>query len=114
MGLSVASLRPISGLSYVQQKPMNYTVDNQSDVSGAFVESMENASPAKVDAAPPVRYPTAQVSSIDSAEQVTRNQQVNRAYNNIASRYSGTVTGYGQDRAARAYGTVGQALDLFA
>ena len=113
MGLSVASLGRISGLSYVQQKPMNYLVDNESEVSGAFVESMQTASPAKVDAAPPVRYATASMEEEDPMQRQRQNQQVNRAYNSIASQYSGMVTGYGQDRAARAYQTVGQSVDYF-
>ncbi len=113
MGLSVASLRPISNVSYAQQTPMNYAVDNQSEVSGAFVESMQEAAPSKVDAAPPVRYATATMERVDPMEKAGRSQQVSRAYNSLASQFGGNVTGYGQDRAAKAYQTVGQSVDLF-
>ena len=126
MGLSVASLRPItaytgvsgarsvSGSSQVQQKSMNYSLENESDVSGAYAESLQQATPARVDAVPPVRYANATLDRVDPAQRMSMSQQVNRAYNNVASRFGGTTTGYGQDRAARAYGMVGQSVDLFA
>ena len=125
MGLSVASLRPItaytgvsgarsvSGSSGVQQRSMNYSLENESDVSASYAESMEQASPAKVDAAPPVRYANATMNRVDGTERMAMNRQVNQAYNSVASRFGGQTTGYGQDRAAKAYATVGQSVDLF-
>lgn len=120
MGLSVASLSPISAASYVSTVPMNYAVDNESEVSGAYIESRRANSVNGVDAAPPVRYANATVQeddnplNVDRTASLQRNQAANRAYNAIASNFGGAATSYGASGAAASYQTVGQNLDLFA
>ena len=113
MGLSVASLNPISpiqGVQYAEVASMNYTVDNESEVSASYVESMEQVSNQYVDAASPVQYPNA---SVSPTRVVERSQEANAAYNAVAQRFDQT-TGYNQFSVGQGYETVGALFDQYA
>ena len=118
MSLSIGGIGNTYGMSFVQ--PMNYSVNNESDVSEAFVETGMSGAVMNV---PPVVYPNAQtVSAADSesdplslsANSVRKSQEVNRAFNDVASKFQGMTTGYSQNTQALSYGMSGNTIDLFA
>ncbi len=113
-GISGASMYPISGVRSVETKPMNYAVENESEVSDAFSESMAIANAGSVTGAIPVQYANAKqeestvgAPSIDAA-------RANRFYNNIASGYQGMSTSYDASGAAGQYAMIGSNIDLTA
>ena len=117
MSLSVGGIGSLYGTSFIQ--PMNYNLKNESDVSDAFIETGMSGAVMNV---PPVRYPNAQaiVSSDEqndplqlSANVVKKSQEANRMYNDVAARFQGMTTGYGQDTQALSYGMAGNSIDLF-
>ena len=122
MGLSVArigalsGMNPVSGVSaYMKTEPMNYTVDNESEVSGSYVQSLRGgASANKVGAVPPVRYANATVQSGDPIQAVQKKQETERAFNQLASAYGNDNTTYGANMRGQSYQAVGQTIDLFA
>lgn len=113
MGLSVASLNPIKSVTYVSQKPQAYTIENKSDVSSAYKESLKNTvTPEGINGPAPVQYAT-RFNRVSSTS-LDKNRLMNRAYNTIASAFGGDVTGYDRNREPSAYGVVGNGVDLFA
>ncbi|MBR6268891.1 MAG: hypothetical protein IKR28_11265 [Selenomonadaceae bacterium] len=118
MSLSVGSIGSAYGMSFIQ--PMNYNVKNEADVSDAFIETgMSNA----IMNVPPVIYPNAQeIPKADeesdplalSINSVKKNQEANRMYNEVASKFQGMTTGYSQSTQALSYGMSGSSIDLFA
>lgn len=106
-------------MSYIQ--PMNYTVNNESEVSDAFAETGMDGS---VKSVPPVVYPNARtVESSEgdesnplklSADVARKSQQVNRFYNDVASGFRGMITGYNGSTQGLSYEMPGGTIDLFA
>ncbi len=113
MGLSVASLNPVSSLKQVTARPEAYAVENQADVSDAFSESMKTASADRVSGAAPVVYPNAQTQT-NEVSRMGRAQQVSDAYNKIASSFKGATVGYDAQSNASSYGMVGSHIDVYA
>ena len=113
-GISGMSMNPIAGVRTVGSRPMNYAVENESEISDAFSESMAVANAGSVTGATPVQYANAQreertpgVPSMDAA-------RANRFYNNIASAYQGMSTSYDASGAAGQYAMIGSNIDLTA
>ncbi len=113
MGLSVASLDPISSLKQVSTRPEAYAVENQAEVSDAFSESMKTATAERVSGAAPVVYPNAQTQTSEISR-TGRAQQVSDAYNKIASSFQGATVGYDANSRASSYGMVGSNIDVYA
>lgn len=114
MGLSASSLNPINAIEYKVTTPMAYNVENQSEVSDSFVESLQASGYTnRVDAAAPVVYATASVST-NRIAQVQRNQEVNQAYNSIAASFDNQSISYGANRQNNTYEMLGSQLDLYA
>ena len=114
MGLSASSLNPISAIEYRTTVPQAYTVENQSEVSDSFVEAMNSVGYAnRVDAASPVQYATASVTT-NRVEQLQKNQEANKAYNDLAASFGGTAAFYGAGRQAESYAVLGGQFDAFA
>ena len=114
MGLSASSLNPISAIEYRTTVPQAYTVENQSEVSDSFVEAMRGAGYAnRVDATAPVQYATASVTT-NRIEQLQRNQEANKAYNDLAASFGGVNVSYGAGRQAENYAVLGSQFDAFA
>ena len=114
MGLSASSLNPISAIEYKMTTPRAYNVENQSEVSDSFVESLQASGYSKrVEGAAPVQYATASVTT-NRVSQVQKNQEVNRAYNAIAASFDGFSVSYGADRKNSSFEMLGSQLDLFA
>ena len=114
MGLSAASMNPISGV-YRSRVAQAYTVDNKADFSDAFVDSVKNLSSADaVEGAAPVQYPTAQIMT-RRIGQIQDSQRVSQGLNTIASGFEGITTGYSRGGNGQSgYAMVGSAIDLFA
>ena len=114
MGLSAASMNPISSIEYRVTTPQAYNVENQSEVSDSFVEAMQSVGYAnRVEASSPVQYATASVST-NRISQLERNRDVNQAYNDIAAGFNGVGISYGSNMQNTNYAVVGSQLDLFA
>ncbi len=113
MGLSVASLEPISSLKQVSTRPEAYAVENQAEVSDAFSEAMKTAGADRVSGAAPVVYPNAQT-QVNEVDRIGRSKQVSDVYNKIASSFKGATTGYDANSNAASYGMVGSNIDLYA
>jgi len=90
---------------------MNYAVENQSDVSASYVESMEQVASAYVDATPPVQYPNTYANHIQAVEQ---SQKVSEAYNEVAYQFQGQTTGYDAASFGYTYGMEGATFDAYA
>ncbi len=122
MGLSVTRIGAVnsaygaSGVSQigtVEQKPINYAIDNQSEVSGAFKSSLVGLGRDSVTGAAPVQYPTAQIET-NRINQVEKNQEANRAFNAVAGAHLESVATYNAASMVQSYGMVGSQVDLFA
>lgn len=102
-------------------RPMNYAVSNAASFSDAYVNSIKQNEPAtsmgNVGAVQPVIYPNAQeVSGGRTVEQMQRAVSSNKAFNEVASGFAGTSTGYSDNGSSSSYGyeMLGSTLDLFA
>ena len=114
MGLSASSLNPISAIEYRTTIPQAYTVENESEVSDSFVESLRGAGYSnRVDAVSPVQYATANV-SVNRIEQLQKNQETNKAYNDLAASFGGVSVAYGNASQSLGYSVVGSMFDSFA
>lgn len=115
MGLSIASLRPVSGVTYTASTPMSYAVDNEAAVSDAFIESAysTNAS-GGVSGAAPVVYANAKQTEVGHVDKMDAAMQIGKAYNDIAASFNGESTGYSSTSEALSYGMVGRTFDAYA
>lgn len=114
MGLSVASLSPVSSVMYAAPKSETTAISNQSAVSDSYRESLGmRTSPESITGAPPVQYAQRRT-MVPVAENITANQRANRAYNDIAFKFNGNITSYGSDSMGQSYATPGSMVDLFA
>ena len=115
MGLSASSMNPISGISYRSTVPQAYTIDNQSDFSDAFTDSVKSLPSADaVEGAAPVQYATAYTMT-RRVSQLEDSQRINEGLNSIARGFEGIATGYGsRGDVTRGYGMVGSQIDPFA
>lgn len=119
MGLSVGSISSTYGMNYIQ--PMNYSVDNESEVSDEFVQRGVQGLVPNVQ---PVGYPNAQaISSVADDEDnplemavntVRKSQEAGKMYNEVAARFQGMTVGYDSSLSGVGYGIAGSTLDLFA
>ena len=115
MGLSASSMNPVQGITYRSTVPQAYSIENKSDFSDAFVQSVESLPSADaVEGAAPVQYPTASVVSRHIG-QLEDSKRVAAGLNSIAASFEGLTTGYGRSGVgSRGYGMVGSTVDLFA
>ena len=114
MGLSIASLNPISNVTMVTPKEQAYSISNQSAVSQAYKDSINNTvTPKAVRGPAPVQYATSRY-DVSSVSGIQANRRMTRAYNDIASGFNGVNTSYDRNSQASSYDTIGQSVDLFA
>jgi hypothetical protein len=96
---------------------MNYSVKSQSEVSSAYAESAKQVKQtgvfSDIGSVTPVRYPNAQVVSVDPMEKLAQTQIVSRNMNEIASEFAGAVTGYSNDRQSSSYQMIGSVIDEY-
>lgn len=113
MGLSVASLNPISSTAVMSTRQA-YSIDNQSEISSAYRESIANtATPEGVRGPAPVQYATRRY-NVSGVNSLSENQRMTRAYNNIASAFDGINTSYDRNSEASPYQLIGKGFDAFA
>ncbi len=96
--------------------PQYYSLNNQSQVSTAYEQSMQVggvSGAAAVKGAHPVQYPNANVYEA----QATQRQEavaMESAYNAIATSFDGATTAYSSSLAASSYASVGAGFDAYA
>jgi hypothetical protein len=116
MALSIGGIGAYSSISYV--KPMNYTVENDSQVSEAYTKSVGQTQGTgtfqPVDLTSPVVYANAKAYSVDSTAQLEAARKVGQQYNEIAAGFSGTATGYDSGSQSFSYQMVGNNFDMYA
>lgn len=113
MALSVGGLNN----NYSVVRPMNYSVENNSKVSDAYTQSVEQTSRvgsfSDVLAVQPVGYANAQIAKVDPMAQLEQAKKAGQEFNQIASGFSGMTTGYTSSRTAAGYEMIGSNVDLF-
>ena len=93
-------------------QPMNYAVQNQSDVSDAYKESVGVNAARSMDPVPPVLYANAQKVPVAGSDRSQDAAAANRQFNAIASRYEGETVGYTRGaQGMNGYGVVGSMFD---
>ncbi len=115
--MAVGSIGGVSAYSaYSAIRPLEYSIDNQTQTSDAYSDSLRTTDEAAVDAVSPVFYPDAQeVPSISTAAELDTDAitQASMAYNKIAEGFAGTVTSYTAGGESAGYQTVGSGLDIY-
>ena len=98
--------------SYSQIRPQSYALSNESQTSAAY-EASKTQSLQGIGAVDPVQYPNAQTGG-KSLSGISSAQEVEQAYNAIASAFEGVTTFYGQDSVGSSYGMLGSQIDVYA
>jgi len=104
------NMSPISSVRSVGTRPQNYAVDNQSEISDAFADSLKTYGATGVTGPSPVQYTNAQTED-NKVSAVNDSAKANRFYNDIASAFQGVSTGYGANAQAQSYAMVGANFD---
>lgn len=110
MALSIGRMGATT--SYSQIRPQSYALSNESQTSAAY-EASKTQSLQGIGAVDPVQYPNAQTSG-KSLSGISSAQEVEQAYNAIASAFEGVTTFYGQDSVGSSYGMLGSQIDVYA
>ena len=109
-------IAPISGFSGSQTyiRPMNFSVDNTSDVSAGFAESIRRtAGKYSVGASKPVVYPDSSAVSKGPGKGSAEARQIEAHFNRIASDHYGETVGYGPRGQALGYEAEGRVFDVY-
>lgn len=107
---------PISGYSGYQSyiRPLHYPVDNASDTSSAYSESVRrNGGKYSVGAARPVMYPDSQSVASGPKKGSEKAREMERAFNKIASDHYGETVLYGSKGEGFGYEAEGRIFDVF-
>lgn len=116
MSLAINAINAYSGMSAV--RPMNYSVENRSEVSSAYTESVKEAQNTSIfpdiGAVNPIQYPNAQTISINPMEKLAKTQSVSKDMNAIAAGFSGVTTGYDNSSQSYGYQMIGSTIDFYA
>ena len=113
MALSIGRLGGASLTSMVGVQPQNYSVKNQSAISEAYGESIQQLSGMGIGGAQPVQYTNAQLVE-NRIGQIREAQKVDKAYNAIASAFEGYTPAYDGSLQGASYSAAGANVDLFA
>lgn len=108
------SMSPISTVRAVETKPQNYAVENESEVSDAFSQSLAANGVNGIIAPTPVQYTNAQTEETRIGGASADEARMNRFFNDIASAYQGMSTSYDANGAAGQYAMIGSNIDLTA
>ena len=107
-------MNPITSVRTVETRPQNYAVENESEVSDAFMQSLAINGTDGIVAPTPVQYANAQRSESGNRVSDLDSTQVNQFYNDIASGYQGMSTSYDASGTAGQYAMIGSNIDLYA
>ena len=114
MSLSIGNIGATGvATSYVATANYNYPVENKSQTSTAYAESVNRLSGVSIEAASPVQYPTATTAE-NNISHIEAAQKAERGFNAIASGFGEGTTSYDYSMAASAYGRTGSTIDLYA
>ena len=116
-GISPVSMNAISSVRPVGIRPQNFAVENESEVSDAFAESLAANGASGITGPAPVQYTNAQAVSDRSdaiRDRAAESTRVNQYYNDVASSFEGAPTSYDANGQAASYGVVGSTIDLIA
>ena len=114
MALSIGRLGAVSTTSVMAMQPQSYGIQNQSAVSTAYEESIQQlGSGASVDGVHPVQYPKSQLVA-NRVSQIEDSQRMEQAYNSIATAFEGNISSYDQSMMGMSYASVGANIDTFA
>ncbi len=107
---------PVSGYSGFQSyiKPLSYSVDNTSDSSAGYSESVQrNSGKYSVGATRPVMYADSEVVSSGPQKGSMKAREIEQAFNKIASDHYGETVLYGRKGEAFGYEAEGRIFDVF-
>ena len=107
------SMNPIVPVRQMATRPQNYAVENESEISDAFSESLATNGVGGINGPSPVQYPNAQVAETGH-RQAAEAARVNQYYNNVASSFQGAATSYNANGMGSQYSVVGSTIDLTA
>ena len=119
------AIAPISGInSYMSTasvQPMSYAVENEAEVSDAFATEVTKNT-AGINGATPVQYPNASVKTepvekeqlIDPTALLEQRKKTASAFNELASQFRTSNTGYSRAGIGNSYGMAGSRFDAFA
>ena len=105
------STSPVSSVGSVETVPMNYAVDNESEVSDVYTQMMRTSGAGSIKGPSPVAYPNAQIQE-NQISQVQEQSKANSYYNDIAKGFSGMNTSYDASGAGSSYQMVGSQFDF--
>jgi len=109
-------ISPVSayGGSQVYISPMHYPVENTSNVSAGFAESIRrNSGKYAVGASSPVIYPDHTAVSSGPKKGSKEARRIEEAFNRIASDHYGETTSYGPEGQGFGYEAAGRVFDMF-
>lgn len=111
-GISASSSS--SGISRVSNN--RFSVANQSDVSDVYNERTAQGVSAQdgVELVNPVVYPNASVQAAKKVEKVEAAISADKAYNEVADKFSGLTTTYDAGSRGQGYDTIGANIDVYA
>lgn len=103
-----------SGISRVANN--RFSVSNQSDVSDVYNERTAQGAGAAdgVELVNPVVYPNAHVQAATKVQKVEAAISADKAYNEVADKFSGLTTSYDAGRQGQGYDTIGANIDVYA
>ena len=115
-GIGPMSMYPISSVRPMEIKPQNYAVENESEVSDAYSESIAVNGANSISGPSPVQYTNAQAQGMggEGHTAAANAARVSRFYNQVASSFQGAATSYDANGRAGQYATVGSTIDLTA
>ena len=115
-GISSLSMNPVRPISASSVSPQNFSVENESEVSDAFSESLAVNGTDGITGPAPVQYANASRTRTDEAalENARSATEVNDYYNKVASSFEGASTSYDAGGNASGYAMVGSHIDLLA
>ncbi|MCR5770766.1 MAG: hypothetical protein K6G87_05950 [Butyrivibrio sp.] len=105
---AIRAMRAYSSVSFTQ--PLNYALSNNSEVSSAYAQSVQQPSEvaSAVDPVSPVGYPNAQKINASKLDPV----EASAMFNEVAESFGGSITGYGSKGTGSTYNTIGQNIDI--
>ena len=115
-GISPFGMSPIRPVSTREVRPQNFNVENESEVSDAFKESLEVNGGSGITGPSPVQYANASSKETEAAalENAKNATEVNDYYNKVAESFGGASTSYDAGGNASQYSMVGSHIDLLA
>ena len=119
MAMGISPISAYSNMSPINPvSRMNYQVQNESEVSDAFKDSVNkvgsSGSMGGIGVTSPVRYANATYNPEAVEQKQQASLEANAEFNSIADAFGGATTGYDAARAAMTYASIGGGFDAYA